>query len=155
MSNTAPLRSRYLKALAPAASQQDNFGHFYVDGALQLHVALNFINMAGRTMQGGDRNLNTGHRPGMDAEMRVAHQTVYHDAWHPSHLTLPVVPPVVKGRMREVDAAKVTRSIPTARHLTAGRAEPIIETPPCDPGSTEPAGPAHDACWRRRCHCIR
>ena len=53
---TAPLRSQYLKALVPTVSQQDNFGHFYVDGALQLHVAMNFINMAGRTMQGGSRN---------------------------------------------------------------------------------------------------
>lgn len=53
---TAPLRSSYLKALVPTVSQQDNFGHFYVDGALQLHVAMNFINMAGRTMQRGSRN---------------------------------------------------------------------------------------------------
>ena len=54
---TAPLRSRYLKALVPIASQQDNFGHWYVDGAMQLHVAMNFINMAGRTMQRGSREL--------------------------------------------------------------------------------------------------
>ncbi len=53
---TAPLRSKYLKALIPTVSQQDNFGHFYVDGGLQLHVAINFINMAGRTMQRGSRN---------------------------------------------------------------------------------------------------
>jgi len=53
---TAPLRSKYLKALVPTVSQQDNFGHFYVGGALQLHVAMNFINMAGRTMQRGSRN---------------------------------------------------------------------------------------------------
>ena len=54
---TAPLRSRYLKAIAPTVSQQDNFGHWRVDGPLQLHVALNFINMAGRTMQRGPRSL--------------------------------------------------------------------------------------------------
>ena len=53
----ATLRSRYLRALVPIAGQQDNFGHFYVDGALQLHIALNFINMAGRTMQWGTRRL--------------------------------------------------------------------------------------------------
>ena len=47
----ATQRSPYLKALVPIASQQDNFGHFYVDGALQLHVAMNFVNMAGRTMK--------------------------------------------------------------------------------------------------------
>ena len=39
-----------------------------------------------------DRNLNTGHIPGMDAEMRVANQTVYHEAQYPSHITLPVIP---------------------------------------------------------------
>ena len=44
-------RSPYLKALVPIASQQDNFGHLYVDGALQLHVVMNFVNMAGRTMK--------------------------------------------------------------------------------------------------------
>ena len=54
---TAPLRSRYLKALVPAVSQQDNFGHLYIDGALQLHTAINWINMSGRTMQTGTRNV--------------------------------------------------------------------------------------------------
>lgn len=39
-----------------------------------------------------DRNLNTGHRIGTDSEMRVARQTVYHDAKHPSHIVLPVIP---------------------------------------------------------------
>ena len=52
----ATLGSRFLKAIAPTASQQDNFGHFYIDGALQLHVAMNFLNMAGRTMQTTTRN---------------------------------------------------------------------------------------------------
>ena len=54
---TAPLRSPYLKALVPSASQQDNYGHWYIDGALQLHTAMNFINMAGRTMQRAGRGL--------------------------------------------------------------------------------------------------
>ena len=39
-----------------------------------------------------DRNLNTGHQPGLDAEMRVADQTIYHDSEHPSHITLPTIP---------------------------------------------------------------
>ena len=39
-----------------------------------------------------DRNLNTGGQPGMDADMKVAHQTVYHDTERPSHVTLPVIP---------------------------------------------------------------
>jgi putative CocE/NonD family hydrolase len=39
-----------------------------------------------------DRNPNTGHPPGRDAEIALAHQTVYHDAERPSHLMLPVAP---------------------------------------------------------------
>jgi len=39
-----------------------------------------------------DRNLNTGNRFGMDREMQVARQTVFHDAKHPSHIVLPVIP---------------------------------------------------------------
>ena len=33
----APLRSPYVKALVPVASQQDNYGSIYKDGALGLH----------------------------------------------------------------------------------------------------------------------
>ncbi len=39
-----------------------------------------------------DRNLNTGHVPGLDDDMQVAQQTIYHNAACPSHLTLPVIP---------------------------------------------------------------
>ncbi len=56
-SMTAPLRSKYLKALVPVNSQQDNFGHWRVDGPLQLHVAMNFLMMTGRTMQRGARSM--------------------------------------------------------------------------------------------------
>ena len=47
----ATLRSKYLKALVPIASQQDNFGHHRIDGVVQLAVAQFFANMMGRTMQ--------------------------------------------------------------------------------------------------------
>jgi putative CocE/NonD family hydrolase len=39
-----------------------------------------------------DRNPNTGHPIGMDAELRAAQQTVYHSPQYPSHLLLPVIP---------------------------------------------------------------
>ena len=39
-----------------------------------------------------DRNPNTGHAFGQDAELRKAHQTVYHDKDYPSHIMLPVIP---------------------------------------------------------------
>ncbi len=39
-----------------------------------------------------DRNPNTGHKPGQDAELRVARQTVFHAADYPSRLVLPIIP---------------------------------------------------------------
>lgn len=39
-----------------------------------------------------DRNPNTGHPFGADAELATAVQTVYHDAARPSHILLPVIP---------------------------------------------------------------
>ena len=47
----ATLRSQYLKAIAPIASQQDNYGHHRIDGVIHLSVSLTFLNMLGRTMQ--------------------------------------------------------------------------------------------------------
>jgi uncharacterized protein len=43
-----------------------------------------------------DRNLNTGQPVGVDAQMIVARQIVYHDAMHPSHIVLPIMPAPVK-----------------------------------------------------------
>ena len=53
----APFRSPYVKALVPIASQQDNFGHQYVDGALHLHVAMVFHIWIGRGLQTDARAL--------------------------------------------------------------------------------------------------
>ena len=39
-----------------------------------------------------DRNLNTGREQGLDAELQVAEQTIYHDEEHPSHIVLPIIP---------------------------------------------------------------
>ena len=39
-----------------------------------------------------NRNLNSGNPIATDSEIRVAHQTVYHDAMRPSCLILPVIP---------------------------------------------------------------
>jgi uncharacterized protein len=38
-----------------------------------------------------DRNPNTGHRFGEDAELQKATQTIYHESRYPSHIVLPVV----------------------------------------------------------------
>jgi putative CocE/NonD family hydrolase len=39
-----------------------------------------------------DRNPNTGHPFGVDADLQTATQTIYHDAARPSRIVLPVVP---------------------------------------------------------------
>jgi uncharacterized protein len=39
-----------------------------------------------------DRNPNTGHDFGVDAQLAKAEQTIYHDPEHPSHIRLPVIP---------------------------------------------------------------
>jgi putative CocE/NonD family hydrolase len=39
-----------------------------------------------------DRNPNTGNPFGMDDKLETANQTIYHDAQHPSHLVLPIIP---------------------------------------------------------------
>ncbi len=39
-----------------------------------------------------DRNPNTGHPFGVDAEVIAARQTIFHDSRYPSHLVLPVIP---------------------------------------------------------------
>jgi putative CocE/NonD family hydrolase len=40
-----------------------------------------------------DRNPNTGATFGTTTDMRVAEQTIFHDAERPSHILLPVIPP--------------------------------------------------------------
>ena len=47
-----------------------------------------------------DRNPNTGRPFGTDRETVPADQTVYHDAAHPSVLTLPVMPEPVRTAAR-------------------------------------------------------
>ncbi len=39
-----------------------------------------------------DRNPNTGHAFGTDSELVIAHQTILHDAEHPSYILLPIIP---------------------------------------------------------------
>jgi len=39
-----------------------------------------------------DRNLNTGNPIGDDDQPRIATNRIYHDADHPSHILLPVIP---------------------------------------------------------------
>jgi uncharacterized protein len=54
----APFRSPYVKGLVPIAHQEDNFGHIYVEGVLQLQNALNFAWIGSRTVQSQTRELH-------------------------------------------------------------------------------------------------
>jgi putative CocE/NonD family hydrolase len=39
-----------------------------------------------------DRNPNTGHEFGVDAEIRKASQQIHHNQAYPSHIILPIIP---------------------------------------------------------------
>lgn len=51
------------------------------------------LEIAGSNFPRFDRNPNTGEPAGTACVLRPAVQTVYHDAEHPTHLLLPVIPP--------------------------------------------------------------
>ena len=50
------------------------------------------VDIASASFPRWDRNPNTGAPFGQDAELRPAHNTVLHDAAHPSHIILPIIP---------------------------------------------------------------
>ena len=45
-----------------------------------------------------DRNPNTGKRFGEDSEIQIAHQSMFHNGLHPSHILLPVIPRTSRGQ---------------------------------------------------------
>ena len=55
-----------------------------------------------------DRNPNTGHTHGLDAELRAADQTIYHDRLRPSHIVLPIV----RQRTASLDTTSASVSPP-------------------------------------------
>jgi putative CocE/NonD family hydrolase len=67
-----------------------------------------------------DRNLNTGNDPATDTEMRRARQTIHHDAAHPSHLILPVIPAKREERARPFSGKRASQS-----PLTHGQTPPL------------------------------
>jgi putative CocE/NonD family hydrolase len=50
------------------------------------------LDIASASFPRWDRNPNTGAPFGSDARMRPARQTILHDAAHPSHIELPIIP---------------------------------------------------------------
>jgi putative CocE/NonD family hydrolase len=50
------------------------------------------LDIASASFPRWDRNPNTGDDFGVSAAMQPAHQTILHDAAHPSHVVLPIIP---------------------------------------------------------------
>jgi len=50
------------------------------------------LDIASASFPRWDRNPNSGDDFGVSAELRPAHQTILHDAAHPSHIILPIIP---------------------------------------------------------------
>ena len=92
------LRARYRESLSrPSPLQPNQVYRFEIDlvgtsvaflkgHRLRVHVTSSHFPQF-------DRNPNTGAKFGATKEVRAAQQTVYHDAEHPSHILLPVIPP--------------------------------------------------------------
>ena len=56
-----------------------------------------------------DRNPNTGAPFGTTSEIRVAQQTIHHDAARPSHILLPVIPGREQGLTDTGHGQELTR----------------------------------------------
>jgi uncharacterized protein len=91
------IRARYRKGLdQPALLETGKVERFEVD----LWVTSNLfqpghrirLEISSSNFPRFDRNPNSGKPFGTDAELLSARQTVFHEAGHPSHLALPVIP---------------------------------------------------------------
>ena len=76
------------------------------------------------------RNLNTGAPLGTTAEMKGARQTIYHDAEHPSHLVLPIIPNI--DEQAELLSPKADGSIilPAAKAAVFGQSLHLADAKP-------------------------
>lgn len=91
------IRARYRESLTQPALLEPNRVYEY---ELELGVTGNVfrkghrlrIEISSSNFPRFTRNPNTGHPFGLDSELRVARQTIYHARNFPSHLILPVIP---------------------------------------------------------------
>ncbi len=90
-------RSRVSSAV-PALPKPDQVYEYEIDLGVTSNVFLPGhrirVEISSSNFPRFDRNPNTGHAFGMDAEVRTARQTVYHEAGRASCLVLPVIPAV-------------------------------------------------------------
>jgi putative CocE/NonD family hydrolase len=91
------IRARYRESLTHPTLPKPNQVHEY---EIDLGVTANVfrkghrlrVEISSSNFPRFDRNLNTGHALGTDAEMRPARQTVHHSREYPSHILLPIIP---------------------------------------------------------------
>ena len=91
------VRARYREGFSRPALLSPNKAYEY---EIELGVTGNVFRMGHRlrlevsssNFPRFDRNPNTGRPIGLDAEMRPAQQTIFHENQYPSHLVLPVIP---------------------------------------------------------------
>jgi putative CocE/NonD family hydrolase len=90
------IRARYRNGLTPTPIEPGAAYEFTIDlwstsnvfkAGHQIRVEI-----ASASFPRWDRNPNTGAPFGQNADMRPARQTILHDAAHPSHIILPVIP---------------------------------------------------------------
>jgi len=91
------IRTRYRESLSnPTLLAPDTVHEYEIDLAVTGNVFLKGhrirVDISSSNFPRFDRNPNTGHDFGLDAETRPAHQTVHHSSRHPSHILLPVIP---------------------------------------------------------------
>ncbi|MDP2953267.1 MAG: CocE/NonD family hydrolase, partial [Chloroflexota bacterium] len=91
------IRGRYRESLSsPRLSQPGQVYQYTIDLTATSNLFRRGhrlrLEIASSNFPRFDRNPNTGHPFGQDAELRPAIQTVYHESQFPSHVTLPVVP---------------------------------------------------------------
>lgn len=90
------IRARFRKSVyAPELLEKDKVYEYEIDC---WHTANCFLkghriglDISSSNFPRFDRNPNTGHEFGIDTDLKIARQTIYHDAEHPSCLTLPVI----------------------------------------------------------------
>lgn len=103
------LRARYrdpaaIRAGVPAPGQFENpkllkpgkIYKFFIEVGVVSNVFLKGhkirVEVSSSNFPRFDRNLNNGGKLGVDTKIVLAHQTVYHDPEHPSHILLPIIP---------------------------------------------------------------
>jgi putative CocE/NonD family hydrolase len=91
------IRARYRESItAPSPIQPGQVYRYEIDLMVTGNVFLAGhrirVEISSSNFPRYGRNLNTGLPIGSSREMRVAHQTVLHNAAYPSHIVLPVIP---------------------------------------------------------------